>query len=149
MKLLVEELGSVDLEQEIRLERSDRYHIGALSPYIYMHNSPSGTFTITLKRGIETIFSKSFTSAEIKTALGTTNNYAHVFYPIIPDNPIQLESGLYTVVLSSSGYSKTISSFLGWIRQHEDLNNTLDYVPDSDFQNPFAIRLKILDRGIK
>lgn len=148
MELVVEELVSTNLEQEIRLERSSRYHVGAISPYIYMHNAPSGTFTITLKRGVETIFAKSFTCADIKTALGTLNNYAHVFYPIIPDAPVQLESDLYTVVLSSSGYTMNASSFLGWIRQHEDLNNILDYVPTADYENPFSIRLKILDRGI-
>jgi hypothetical protein len=144
--LLVETLKT-ELEQEIRLENSERYSIGAIIPYLYLHNAPSGTFTLEILSGATSLFSQSFTSVNIKTALGTTNNYGHVFYPIVPLNPVQLDAGTYKIKLSSVGYTVSGSSFLGWIRQHEDLNNKLDYVPASDSDNPLAIRLKVFKRG--
>jgi hypothetical protein len=148
-KLLVETLESGYLSQEVRLRGSDRYHVGAFIPYIYLHNAPLGTFNFILEKDSVILFQKSFTSAEIKTSMGTASDYIHCFYPIIPTNPVQLESGLYTIKLTSTGYSNSSTSFIGWIRQFEDLNNTLDYVPLDDDHNPLAIRLKIYKRGIK
>ena len=148
-QLLVEPLAIDELTQEIRLRRSERYQIGAFIPYLYLHNAPLGTFNFIVEKNSIILFQKSFTSADIKTSMGTTSDYLHCFYPIIPTNPVQLESGLYTLKLTSTGYSNSSTSFIGWIRQFEDLNNTLDYVPLDDDHNPLAIRLKIYDRGIK
>ena len=90
--LLVETLNT-SLEQEIRLESEFRYSIGAIIPYLYLHNSPAGTFTLSIiNEDDETVFSQVFTSVLIKTALGTALDYAHVFYPIIPSDPIQLDA---------------------------------------------------------
>jgi hypothetical protein len=145
--LLVETLKT-ELSQEIRLENQERYTIGAIIPYLYLHNSPVGTFTLEILSGVTSVFSQSFTSADIKTAIGTSDNYAHVFYPIVPQNPVQLDAGVYTIKLSAAGYNALGSSFLGWIRQHENLNNILDYEPVSDSENPLAVRLKVFKRGI-
>ena len=147
--LLAEPLNSV-LSQDFTIDDNSRHPIGAVIPYLYMHNAPSGTFTFSVINQLaETIISKSFTSTDLKTALGTTSNYCHVFYPIIPTNPIQFEKGNYIFQLSAIGYTKLDSSFIGWIRQHENLNNILGYVPESDGQNPLATRLKVYYRGIK
>lgn len=147
--LLVEPL-SVLLYQEFNITDESRHPIGAVIPYIYMHNAPAGTFTFSVINNLsETILVKNFTSADLKLSIETTDNYAHVFYPIIPTNPIQFEKGSYVFTLTATGYTKTDSSFLGWIRQHENLNNILGYVPESDGQNPLATRLKVYYRGIK
>lgn len=146
--LLVETLKT-ELSQEIRLENQERYTIGAIIPYLYLHNSPVGTFTLEIISGVNSVFSQSFTSADIKAVIGTSDNYAHVFYPIVPQNPVQLDAGVYTIKLTASGYMALGSSFLGWIRQHENLNNKLDYEPVSDDENPLAVRLKVFKRGIK
>lgn len=130
------------LTQEIRFSQDVRYCIGSIAPYLYMHNAPAGTFTLSIKSGAITVFSQSFTSASIKASLGTTNDYAHVFYPVVPTNPLHLERGTYSFELSASGYSVTNSSFLAWAQQHEDLNNLLDYTPVSDEKNPLALRIK-------
>jgi len=130
------------LIQEIRLSQDVRYCIGSIAPYLYMHNAPAGTFTLAIKRGSETAFSASFTSADIKASLATANNFAHVFFPIVPSEPLHLDRDTYLVELSATGYTATDSSFLGWIQQHEDLNNILDYVPSGDDQNPLALRIK-------
>lgn len=148
MTTLIVETLKTELSQEIRLENQERYTIGAIIPYLYLHNSPAGTFTLEILSGVTSVFSQSFTSADIKTAIGTSDNYAHVFYPIVPQNPVQLDAGVYTIKLTAAGYSVSGSSFLGWIRQHENLNNILDYEPVSDSENPLAVRLKVFKRGI-
>ena len=74
----------------------------------------------------------------------TVDGFAHVFFPIVPNQPLHLDRGTYSVELSAAGYTATESSFIGWIQQHEDLNNLLDYVPSGDDQNPLALRIKII-----
>lgn len=108
-----------------------------------MFGAPAGTFTLTVSQDSIDLCSKSFTSADIKTALSTVNNYAHVFYPVIFDNPVFFERGLFDVTLTASGYSASSSSFIGWIQQHEDLNNILDYESFTADKNPLALRIKI------
>ena len=130
------------LTQEIRFSQDVRYCIGSIAPYLYMHNSPAGAFTLSIKSGATTVFSQSFSSNDIKASLNTTDNYAHVFYPVVPSSPLHLERGTYSVELSASGYASSNSSFLAWVQQHEDLNNLLDYTPVSDEQNPLALRIK-------
>lgn len=148
-QLLVEPLTTVELSQEIRLNRSERYQIGAFIPYLYLHNMPLGTFNFIVEKNSIILFQQSFTSLDVKNSLGTTDDYIHCFYPIIPAWPLQLNSGIYTLKLTATGYSNSSSSFIGWIRQFENLNNILDYVPLDDDHNPLAIRLKIFERGIK
>jgi len=131
-----------DLEQDVRFNLNTRCNVAALYPYLLMFNSPAGTFEFELIKSSVTIFSKTFTSADIKTSLSTSNNYAHVFYPIIPTNPIQIEKGLYTIKISASGYTATSSSYLGWIQQYEHIQTDLDYTPANDSENPVSIRIK-------
>lgn len=113
-----------------------------------MVGSPSGTFTIQIEGINGTILSKSFTSSDIKTSLDTTNNNAHVFYPVINDNPCQIERGTYTITLSSSGYTQTSSSYIGWIQQFEDIQNVLSYTPSGIGSRPLAVRIKDYKEGI-
>ena len=131
------------LNQEIRLANDVRYNIGSISPYLLMFGAPVGTFTLKISENSLPLCSKSFTSADIKTSLNTLHNYAHVFYPVIFDNPAFLERGTYDVTLSASGYTPSSSSFIGWIQQHEDLNNILDYESFTADKNPLALRLKV------
>lgn len=146
--LLVETLIN-ELEQVVNLKINERYSIAGIYPYIYLHNSPPGTFTFEIiNSNEEAVFSRDFTSSDIKDSLDTTDDYAHVFFPIVPGSPLQLDAGQYTLKLSGSGYSANMSSFLGWCRQFEDLNNILDYEPMDDGQNPLAVRLKVYKRGI-
>jgi hypothetical protein len=147
---LVVETLKTELTHPFSLTLDVRYNIGALCPYLYMHNAPSGTFTFSIEDADDVeVFSQSFTSADIKTALSTTDNFAHVFYPVVPESPLFLEKGSYTAILSASGYSANSVSFLGWVRQHEDLVNELDYTPDTDFENPLSLKIKVLKQGIE
>ncbi len=143
--LLVDKLGT-SLEQNITVTGTERVHIAAFIPYIYVYNNPAGTFTFQLIKSSVVIFSQSFTSADIKTSVGTANNYIHSFYPIVPTVLVQMLAGNYTVKITSSGYTATEASYLGWIRQHENIQNEIDYTPTSDRKNPLAIRIKTYKR---
>ena len=146
MKLVVETLKD-ELYQDINYD-GERVSIGAFIPYLYCHNV-SGTFTFEVESLTETILSQSFTISEIKTALNTTENYFHVYFPIMPVNPMQLESGAYRFkLIAPGGYSATQNSFIGWIQQHEDLQNVMDYEPSNDSENSFCIRFKVYKEGI-
>ena len=142
MTTLISDKLETTLEQELTYRGPERITIASIAPYLLVYNNPFGAFTLTILKGSETLFSKSFTSEEIKSSLLTTNNYAHVFYPIIPENGIQLESGTYKFRLSATGYTPTDASYLGWIRQFENIQTELDYVPETDFEKPYSIRIK-------
>jgi hypothetical protein len=123
-------------------ERIDRIHIAAFCPYILMVGNPSGTLTFSVETNSVEIFSQDFTSADIRLSLNTTDNYAHVFYPIAPTNPIQLGEGDYVFKLTSS-YTPTELSHFGWIQQYEDIQTDTNYTISSDDQNPLAMRIKL------
>lgn len=138
--LVVEELQTT-LEQDFILELNRRYNVKAVRPYIYMHNAPSGTFTIKIKQGSEVLASKDFTSAEIKSDLSTSDNYAHIYKAIEFDEIIQLDKNTYTIELSSSGYTYSDSSFIGWVRDYENIYNNLDGSQTSLGTYPFGFQL--------
>jgi hypothetical protein len=92
---------------------------------------------------VEEIYTKAFTSADIKASLETTDNYAHVFFPIIPENPIQIEKGVYTFRLQASGYTLSTSSYLAWIQQHENIQTELESEIENFTELPFSVRIKI------
>jgi len=145
--LVVNPIGA-SLEQEFTYNLNERCHIGAFYPYIVMIGAPSGTFTFELIKGVTTIFSKTFTSTAIKLSLGTSEDYAHAFYPIIPDLPIQVEKGTYKLKISTSGYTETNSTYLAWAQQFEDIQNQMSYTPSGILENSLAFRLKIYKEGI-
>lgn len=146
--LLVNPLKTT-LTQEVRFNFDKRYIIKAICPYIYMHNSPSGLFHFKIKKSSITVFSHSFTSNDLKTALNTSDDYAHMFYAINPiSGYLLLEKGLYDFELSHTGYSYSNSSYLGWITQHERLQNLMGYEPANDTENSFAFRIKLDEEGI-
>lgn len=147
MILLVETLKS-SLVQEIEYSGSDRLSMAAFIPYLYCHNI-SGTFTFQVLNGTEILVDESFTIDQIKESMNTVSNYLHVFYPIIPSNPVQIENGNYTFkLIAPNGYFPTQSSFIGWIKQHEDIQNSMNYNPSSSESNSFAIRFKSYKEGI-
>ena len=145
--LVVNPIGA-SLEQEFTYNLNDRCHIGAFYPYLVLINAPAGTFTCELIKGVTTLFSKSFTSTDIKLSLTTSDNFAHAFYPVIPDSPVQAEKGTYKLKISTSGYTETATSYLGWAQQFEDIQNEMSYTPSGDNENSLAFRLKIYKEGV-
>lgn len=138
--LVVDELETT-LDQQFTVLLNRRLTIEGVRIYIYMHNAPSGTFTLSLKEGATVHASKTFTSAEIKTDLSTSDNYAHLWKVISFSNVIHLSKSTYTLSLSSSGYSFSESSYLGWVKPHENIFNLTDGLNDTDFNNPRGFQL--------
>lgn len=138
--LVVEELETT-LTQSFSIYVDKRITLAGLRPYIYMHNEPTGTFTFTLKRGGVSIASDSFTSADIKSDLSTSDNYVHIWKFLEFSEVVQLERGDYTLELSHSGYTFAESGYLGWIKEHENLTNEVSGSPLTNFNNPMAFQL--------
>jgi len=80
---------------------------------------PAGTFTLTiLDSGLNILGTKSQTIAEMQAAgsAALSEDYYHGFISFIFDDPILLDYGVYSLLLSSSGYTPTATSFIGWMR---------------------------------
>jgi hypothetical protein len=138
--LVVEELKTT-LTQNFTIDLNRRYTIAGIRPYIYMHNAPAGTFTLTLKEGVNSLASQTFTSTEIKSNLSTVDNYAHIYKALTFTNPIHLSKGSYSLTLSSSGYTFSTGSYLAWVKEYENIFNTTDGANDTDFNNPMSFQL--------
>jgi hypothetical protein len=109
---------STTLRQQIGFSGSKRKRIIEIKPYIYMHNAPSGNFTLTIMDLAENVIaSQGFDSDDIKTALNTTDNYAHVYLPISFN--LSIEPSDYLIELSASGYSYDVNSYIGWVKEWE------------------------------
>lgn len=142
---MVETLDSY-LEQEIEFISSRRCNIAAFIPYIYYHNAAGAVFKFEIIKGASVIFQQTFTSLDIVDSVGGV--YAHVFYPIIPVNPVQIQSGVYKFRIAPvSGYTPG-NTFIGWIKQFEDTQNKMSYIPTDDSQLTYAIRFKEYTEGI-
>lgn len=108
------------LSQEITYNLDRPVYVYGLKMLVVMFNAPNGTFTVAFRDGSNVISSKTFTSASIKSALSTTDNYAYYYLPIVFDVPFLIERKTYNVHLSSSGYTFGSSSFIGWVKDHEN-----------------------------
>ncbi|GEM_PF-2197895 len=121
---IVHEFKETSLEQLFTV--SEKRSLKAIAIKVYLHNDPSGTFTLSLKNSSdEVIISKSLTWAEIVTGAGFTANEYHYGYLLFSfDRYVNLfDLTNYKLVLSSSGYSFLESSYLGWIEPHENVLN--------------------------
>ena len=138
--LVLDELDTT-LSQDFTINLNRRYSIEGIRPYIYMHNAPAGTFTLSVKDGVTTLASQTFDSAEIKSDLSTADNYAHVWKRLVFDNPFQLSLGTYTLELSSAGYTFAESAYIGWIREFENVFNETSGTINTLFDNPFSFQI--------
>lgn len=146
--LLIEPLVTT-LQQDISYQLQERSHIAAISPYVYLCNAQNINYTFELLDGVDVIYTKIFTPLEIKTELGTTDNYIHVFWPLTSAIPLLLKNGTYTLKLSADpAYSPTDTSFIGWIKQHEDIQAETIPTPENVIDLPLALRIKIYKQGI-
>jgi len=133
------------LIQGIELSFTKRYQIEAIYPHLYVHDTPAGDFTVALKQGVTTIFSKTFDTADIKASLPTTDDFVHVYYPVIPDSVIYVDGGEFTIELTQSGYTFSESNYLGWCREFEPQSFKSDQADFIDSTNGLQLRIKIKD----
>jgi hypothetical protein len=99
-------------------------HLTAVRPWLLLYNDPPGTFTLTLKDGSDTLDSKDFTVAELKAGAGFNDNEYHKGFFKIDLNAILHHDRTYTLELTSSGYSFSGTSYLGWIKEFERSTNS-------------------------
>lgn len=125
------------LTQTINLKYDRVYQIAGIKINVLMYNAPSGTFTLSVKSGVTTLASANFTSADIKSDLSTSDNYAYIYKALNIELP--LKKGSYDLVLSSSGYTYDKASFLGWIKSHENIFNSQETVATTFVDNPFDV----------
>ena len=139
MKLIVEELVT-DLTHSATANR--RMTIAAVRPFIYKHRSPSGTFTVSIIQGGNTVGSKTFTSAQMESEIAdvTSVNFFHGPYKIEFDSPIVVNRGSFDIKLSHSGYSFSETDYIGWVREHERTVNDFAAV-STNTEHPKAVEV--------
>lgn len=139
--LVVEELVTT-LTQELTLSFRPRAHISHVRPYLYVHNTPAGTFTLSIRDSLSNVLSSgTFTAQDIYDGLATTNDYAHAYFRVTFASVVPAPPGNYSLHLSSSGYTFSESAYLGWVREHEDLKVPITYTPANDFGNPLSYEI--------
>ena len=138
--LLVEPLEGTPLTQEFTL-KSQRLNLTAIRPRLYLHNDPTGTFTLNLKYNGNIISSADFTVADIKSGASYNDNeYHHGFIKL--DMGAVLNLGFtYQLELTSSGYTFAESSYLGWIKEFENQTNTFSTSVTTIDEYPFGYQL--------
>jgi len=138
--LVVEELKNGPLVQEFDHLLATKRQLAYVRPYLYLHNYPLGTFTLSLLDANDALIaSSSFNQADFYNALDTTDAYAHGFLrlPITASMP----RGKYKLSLSSMGYTFFPASYIGWVREHEDEKVKRTFTPASDLENPLTFEL--------
>jgi hypothetical protein len=135
--LVLDELRTTLEQNFTTVEREQVY---AIRPNLYLHNDPVGTFILSIKQGSTTLGSTTLTLAEIKTGAGFADNqYHHGVFRFLFSTPVVLQARTeYTIELSSSGYTFSESSFIGWVKEFENLKNTFTDSISNDYENPFS-----------
>lgn len=137
--IVVDELlTSQEIIQEFVVNTGMRVRGLSFRPYLYVHNNPSGTFTFSLKYEGNEIGAKTFTSSDLYTAMDATESYIRLFYKVTFDDIINLNKGTYELVLSASGYTFSELSYIGWIREHEDVKTLNDGNAENYLSNPLT-----------
>lgn len=138
-ELFVEELQTT-LTQRINLNQYRTYHIDGIKIKVIMNNAPSGVFTFKVKTTSgDELYSVDFDSDELKSDLDTTDNYLYLFKVFSIPSALVLKVGSYDFELSSSGYTYSTETYLGWIKSHENIFNAVNGTPDSYANNPYDV----------
>lgn len=136
----VESLKGSTLIQDFKI-KTNRLHLTAVRPWLLLYNDPPGAFTLTLKDGSDILDSKDFTVAELKAGAGFNDNEYHKGFFKIDLNAILHHDRTYTLELTSSGYSFSGTSYLGWIKEFERSTNSFSDSIWTFHQKPFGYQL--------
>jgi hypothetical protein len=146
--LLVEEFVD-ELEQPFTWNFRTRAQLAAIMPYIYVHNNPAGAFTLSVLDSLDNLIAaESFDAADVYAAIEVdpgVRPYAHVHLPLLLASPKSLPPGEYKLKLESTGYTFSESSYLAWVKEHENLCVPLGYSPTSHAQNPMTYKLWVYE----
>lgn len=141
MSTLMVETLETTITQTITFTPYRKFNLGGIKIKLFMYNSPSGTFTLSLKSGANTLWSDTFDSAELKSDMSTSDDYIYMWKGFQFSNPVIVKNGSYDLELSSSGYTYSTGSFIGWIKDYESIYNETTTTPANDFENPYTFRL--------
>lgn len=127
------------LEQTIYFNDHKRHLIEGVKINIVNYGSPAGTFTLSLKQGVNVLTMVSFTIDDIKEAYDSTDNYSYLYFPLEFNHPVNILKGQYELELSATGYTYDQGSFLGWIKSFENIFNEKQDQYESFQREPFNV----------
>ena len=130
---------SIDQTFDLLLDR--RYQIQEVSVNILMYDAPVGDFTFEILKSGSPVYSYEFDCDDIKAALNTADNYAHLYFPM-PAN-LMLSRGQYVARLSAANYTYSSSSFIGWINDWEGFK--FEEITEQALERPNAFRMITYD----
>lgn len=135
--------GSNTLTETISVPTGKTIVVGGIRLYLHYNNCSAGTFSLSIKSGANTVWSTTFTQAQILAAYGGGNNYFGVWYSVTLDQDITLMEGEYTINLTdSSGYTFTDDTdYLGWVKPHENRYISTDYTVSGINKLPFGLEI--------
>ena len=134
------------LQQEIEFHPYRNCTISGIKIKLLMYGSPDGTFTLSFKQGVDVLASKDFTSLDIKNDLETLDDYAWL-WKALKFNEFTIKSGVYTLELSTNGYSYAPNSFIGWIKDYESVFNERSDEFEDNYTNPYSHRIYELTKN--
>lgn len=146
--LVLDELNTT-LDQVFTVPANTRIVSERIRPRIYIAQ-PSGLMGGSLKLSImndtatTTLDSLTQSMADIRTSGSTnlTDNYYYGHISFVWEKPIILQAGTYTLRLEGiSGYTYSVSDYIGWIKDHEDIIVDIDGLPSISEDNPFSFEI--------
>lgn len=106
---------------------------------LYVHNLPSGVFLISILKGAQVIMTIDFSSVELQQKLDIDDLYfwGDFAFPV----SFYLDRGDYQIRLESSGYVFNDGSFIGWVKDFDEINRDIIGEANDFSQYPFSFNL--------
>lgn len=148
--LVLDEVRSAfPLIQEDTIRGELRTRLRAVRLHLIGVGNPlAGSLKLSLKKGLSLVSEKEISLSEIKTnidtILGVSENHWHGYVRFEIDDTISLErDDIWTMeLIGTNGYNFSDSSYIGWVKPHEDfVNSHKDVTPTNPFALPFGYQL--------
>jgi hypothetical protein len=134
---LVMDSLETELVQDIEIYKD--MSIKGIKLKLYFHQSPPGTFYLRFYKDASVIKEYSFISSNIKSQIGTLNNYFHAVVALVGD--FMLPRGNIQIKLESSGYSYSNSSFIGWCKDYDKVDERFTGTSNDFTSHPYEFKL--------
>jgi hypothetical protein len=147
MYLIVDDLESTALDHTFTAPKD--CELGALTLYLYKAENPTGSLTLTIKQGSDTIYTETKTIASIISTVPnwTDSTWDHGEFDWQINPGVRLGQNVeYVVELSgTAGYTQGIS----WVKLHDDPVNEFYTTIDNEFDYPRSMLFWIWeDKGM-
>ena len=136
--LVVDELVS-QLVQPIYIKK--KIKALAVKLHLYVHNMPTGSFKFQILKEGDLYAEFPFSCDDLKSSFGGTTSYFRVFFPFAVGSKINFEEGNYTLKITSTGYTYSQTSFLGWCKDWQGYFGDVTIVPESYLEFPYSFRI--------